>query len=87
MSLSSHINPVRPGTCESQEEDLDHGYASVQDGLVGADESEVVDEPVDEVVVAEDYKVVQAPQAHSEHRPPSAREQARHNLMNFPNDK
>ena len=79
-----NINPIRPDTCESQEEDLDHGYASVQDGQVGADESEIAVEPVDEVVVAEDDEVVQVLQAHSEPRPASARERARHNLIYFP---
>ena len=49
-----------------------------------ADESEVVDEPVDEVAVAEDDEVVQAPQPDSEPRAPAARERARHNLIYFP---
>ena len=49
-----------------------------------ADKSEIVVEPVDEVVVAEDDEVVQVPQVHSEPRPPSARERARQNLMHFP---
>ena len=75
---------MRPETCDDQVDDLDKGYASVRNGPVMADESEVVDEPVDDVVVAEDDKLVQAPQAHSEPRPPPARERARHNLMSFP---
>ena len=49
-----------------------------------ADDSGVVDEPIDEVVVGEDDEVVQAPQTHSEPRPPSAGERARHNLMHSP---
>ena len=48
-----------------------------------ADESEVVDEPVDAVVAAEDDEVVQVPQPHSDARPPSDRERARHNLIHF----
>ena len=50
-----------------------------------ADESEVVDETVDEVVAAEDDEVVGVPQPHSELRAPAARERARHNLIHFPN--
>ena len=84
MSLSSQHQSRRPDTCESQAEDPDDGYASVHNGQVMADESEVVDEPVDEVVGAEDDEVVQVPQPHSEPRAPSARERARHNLMKFP---
>ena len=45
--------------------------------------SEVVDEPNDENVVAEDDEVVQVLQAHPEPRPPSARERARLNLIRF----
>ena len=51
---------------------------------MGIDESESIVEPVDEVVAAEDDEVVQVPRTHSEPRPPSARERARHNLIHFP---
>ena len=56
----------------------------MHNGAVMADGSEVVAEPIDEVVVAEDDEVVQVPQPHSEPRPPSAHERARHNLFHLP---
>ena len=75
MSLSAvTVHSSKTGAGDDQADDLDEGYASVHGWPVMANGSEVVDEPNDAAVVAEDDEVVQIPQAHPEPHPPAARE-------------